>query len=151
MAYKRNFKGVWIPKDVWLNNNLTLQEKVFLVEIDSLDNSEDKGCFAGNQHFADFFGISKSRVSEVIKTLVDKKLIKRKILKTQTGSIRYLKVSHPLKTVSAHHQDIEVRTSEKRDSHNAKTLTRIIQSNNTSFIKEKKEKLRGKIIGNYEK
>jgi hypothetical protein len=35
---KRDFKGIWIPKEIWLNENLTLQEKVFLVEIESLDN-----------------------------------------------------------------------------------------------------------------
>ena len=67
---ERNFKGVWIPKEIWLSKELTLQEKVFLVEIDSLDN--DEGCFASNSYFADFFGISKARVSQVIKSLEEK-------------------------------------------------------------------------------
>jgi hypothetical protein len=42
----RDFKGVWIPKDVWLDHNLTWMEKLLLVEIDSLD--AEKGCFASN-------------------------------------------------------------------------------------------------------
>lgn len=74
---KRDFKGIWIPKEVWLSKELTLQEKVFFVEIDSLDN--EKGCFASNGYFADFFGISKTRVSLVIKSLINKGYITSEI------------------------------------------------------------------------
>lgn len=73
MSELRKFEGVWIPKNIWLSKDLTLQEKVFIVEINSLDN--DEGCFASNQYFADFFGISKRRVSDVIKSLIEKKYI----------------------------------------------------------------------------
>lgn len=69
----RAFKGIWIPAEIWLNKNLTLVEKVFLVEIDSLDNSE--GCFAGNDYFSNFFGLSKNRCSEIIKSLEKKELV----------------------------------------------------------------------------
>ena len=74
----RGFKGIWIPKEIWLNKELTMQEKVFLVEIDSLDNEE--GCTAGNQYFADFFGISKTRVSLVIQNLISKGYITSKLV-----------------------------------------------------------------------
>ena len=74
----RDFKGVWIPKEIWLNKDLTLQEKVFLVEIDSLDNNE--GCYASNQYFADFFGLSTTRVSLIIKYLIEKGYIKSTII-----------------------------------------------------------------------
>ena len=69
----RAFKGIWIPKEVWLNEELSVMEKLFLVEIDSLDN--EKGCFASNKHFADFFGISKGRCSQIINRLYEKNLI----------------------------------------------------------------------------
>lgn len=69
----RNFKGVWIPKQIWECSSLTLQEKVFFTEIESLDNEE--GCFASNGYFADFFGLSKTRVSLVIKSLIEKRYI----------------------------------------------------------------------------
>ena len=49
----RDFKGVWIPKDVWLDHNLSWMEKLLLVEIDSLD--AEKGCFASNGYFGEFF------------------------------------------------------------------------------------------------
>ena len=52
----RDFKGVWIKKEIWLNTNLTLIEKVLIVEIDSLDNSE-RGCFASNEYLAKFVNL----------------------------------------------------------------------------------------------
>ena len=66
----RGFKGIWIPKEIWLSKELTIQEKVMLAEIDSLDNGE--GCFATNEYFADFMGLSKDRARKIISSLKDK-------------------------------------------------------------------------------
>lgn len=77
-SQKRGFKGIWIPKEIWLNENLTLQEKVFLVEIDSL-NVDNKGCYASNEYFAKFFGLSRKRVSFVINELIKKAHLKSEI------------------------------------------------------------------------
>ena len=88
---ERNFKGVWIPKEIWESKTLTLQEKVFFVEIDSLDSSE-RGCYANNHYFSEFFGISKTRVSLVIKSLIDKGFITSTI-NVKEGHKRILKGS----------------------------------------------------------
>jgi hypothetical protein len=77
--YNRDFKGVWIPKEIWLDKNLTLQEKCFLVEIDSLDN--ENGCFASNNYFAKFFKLTPQRCSQVINNLIEKKYIIAKYFK----------------------------------------------------------------------
>lgn len=69
----RDFKGIWVPKEIWLNKNLTLQEKVFLCEIDSLDNED--GCYASNLYFSKFFGLTKARCSQIINNLQEKGLI----------------------------------------------------------------------------
>ena len=74
--YERDFKGVWVPKEIWLDNKLTWMEKLFLVEINSLDQSE-KGCFASNKYFSSFFNLSKVRCSQIISSLVKKKFISR--------------------------------------------------------------------------
>lgn len=50
-------------------------EKLFLVEIDSLDQGQE-GCYASNAHFSEMFDISKGRCSQIIKSLEEKKLIK---------------------------------------------------------------------------
>lgn len=67
---KRDFKGVWIPREIWLSADLKVMEKLVLVEIDSLDNED--GCFASNEHFSKFFSLSKNRCSEIIKSLEKK-------------------------------------------------------------------------------
>ena len=64
---ERDFKGIWIPKEVWLSPTLSLMEKVLFVEIHSLDN--ERGCFASNRYFAEFFGISDRQIRNVISSL----------------------------------------------------------------------------------
>ncbi|MCL8342936.1 helix-turn-helix domain-containing protein [Pseudomonas mosselii] len=46
-----------------------------LVEIGSLED-DVRGCYATNAHFAEFFGLSVSRVSEIISGLAERGLIK---------------------------------------------------------------------------
>jgi hypothetical protein len=67
----RKFQGVWIPAERWLDRSLSPNEKVMLGEISSLD-AGPRGCYATNAHFAEFFNLSISRVSEIISGLVDK-------------------------------------------------------------------------------
>ena len=38
MAGKRDFKGVWIPKEIWLSLDLTLVEKC-LLEVDPIPDT----------------------------------------------------------------------------------------------------------------
>jgi hypothetical protein len=66
--FERDFKGVWIKKEIWLNTNLSLIEKVLIVEIDSLDKS-NRGCFASNEYLAKFVQLSEGRVANIISDL----------------------------------------------------------------------------------
>lgn len=87
----RSFQGIWIPKDLWFTKELSIMEKLFLIEINSLDNED--GCWASNSYFADFFDLSKSRCSEIIKSLIDKKMILANYEIQKSGvKKRYLKV-----------------------------------------------------------
>ena len=70
----RDFKGIWIPREIWVSKEISMQEKVFLAEIHSLDN--EMGCIASNAYFADFFQLSKSSVSRIISSLSKKGFIK---------------------------------------------------------------------------
>lgn len=69
----RDFKGVWIPREIWLSPKLSLMEKVLFVEIHSLDN--ERGCYASNRYFADFFGMSERQLRRYLVSLRDKGLI----------------------------------------------------------------------------
>ena len=70
---ERDFKGIWIPAEIWENKKLSLIEKLFFVEIDSLDGVN--GCYASNDYFSKFFELSKNRCTEIIKSLEKKRLI----------------------------------------------------------------------------
>lgn len=65
----RDFKGVWIPKEVWLDTRLNALEKIILTEIDSLDNG-DRGCWASNKYIADFCQCSETKVSTAVSKLI---------------------------------------------------------------------------------
>ena len=71
----RDFKGIWIPAEIWLSTELTKIELLVLVEIDSLDRN-GQGCFATNGYFAEFFGLSKGRISKIISSLSEKGFVK---------------------------------------------------------------------------
>lgn len=65
----RDFKGVWIPKEIYLDERLSALDKIILVEIDSLDG--ENGCFASNEYLADFCQCSKNKISSAISKLVE--------------------------------------------------------------------------------
>jgi hypothetical protein len=98
--YKRDFKGVWIPREVWLSSELTIMEKLFYVEIDSLDN--ESGCFASNAHFSDFFSISNGRCTQIIKSLEKKGFVKVRLeYSGKEISKRVVEVVNKLNTLPA--------------------------------------------------
>lgn len=67
--FNRDFKGVWIPKAVWLDRRLSALDKIILTEIDSLDQG-DSGCFASNKYIAEFCQCSETKVSTAVSKLV---------------------------------------------------------------------------------
>jgi|SRR6185369_12055647 len=69
MSFSRDFKGVWFPKEIWLNKGLSLVEKAILIEVDSLDMGGEH-CFASNEYLAEFVGCSSDSVTRAIKKLV---------------------------------------------------------------------------------
>ena len=92
---ERQFKGIWIPKEIWLTSELSLQEKVILVEIESLED-EERGCFASNNYFAKFFNLTPSRVSQIINLLVEKKYLEVDYIKKGKQTInRVIRIKRP--------------------------------------------------------
>ena len=65
---ERDFKGVWIPREIWLDERLNALDKIILVEINSLDGEE--GCFASNEYLAEFCQCSEAKVSKSISLLI---------------------------------------------------------------------------------
>lgn len=67
----RDFKWIWIPKEIWLADDINIMCKILLVEIDSL-STEDEWCYASNEYFSNFFWISTTQVSKYISLLKEK-------------------------------------------------------------------------------
>lgn len=84
---KRDFKGVWFPREIWLDSRLSALDKVILLEIDSLDVDE-KGCYASNEYLAEFCQCSETKISNCIKKLIDLEYLE---LKNFDGRTRFLK------------------------------------------------------------
>ena len=63
----RDFKGVWIPKAVYLHPDLSWTEKILLTEIHSLENQD--GCFASNEYLAEFLQVGVGRMANLISQL----------------------------------------------------------------------------------
>lgn len=113
----RDFKGVWIPRNVWLSNELTLQEKVILVEIDSLDNKD--GCFASNEYFSEFFGLSVRQIQRCISSLEKSGYIESFVDKSK-GNKRTIRVTTKMSLGSRHkcHEGHDINVMNNNTSNN---------------------------------
>lgn len=70
-----NFRGIWIPANIWLDKRLSAVDKVLLAEIDSQSSTED-GCYASNGYFAKFCDCSVPTITRSIKKLAELELIR---------------------------------------------------------------------------
>lgn len=66
----RDFKGIWLSAERYLDTNLSLIEIIILSEVESFQKRGE--CYASNQHFADFLGISENRIKHIIPDLVER-------------------------------------------------------------------------------
>ena len=89
MEEKREFKGVWISREIWLDKRLSILEKGILTEINSLDN-EESGCYASNKYLAEFCQCSEASVTKAISKLKQLGFIYEKSF---DGRTRILKTS----------------------------------------------------------
>src|ERR1019366_4920526 len=64
----RKFKGIWIPKEIWLHPKLTPLQKCVVAEIDSLSDDESP-CFASDAYLAEMFQVSIGRLKNILTEL----------------------------------------------------------------------------------
>ena len=72
---KQKLKGLWIPAEILLNEELTDKEKLILAMILYL-SEETSSCFASNKYIANIVNVTADRVSKIISSLRDKNYIK---------------------------------------------------------------------------
>lgn len=127
MNNERQFKGIWIDKEVWLDTRLNALEKVILMEIDSLDN-EESGCYASNKYLAEFCQCSETKISTAISKLIDLGYL---YVKSFDGRIRILK-SRLLKNERQALKDLKTDIKKVKDNN----INTINKNNNINNIKE---------------
>lgn len=80
------FSGVFIPREVLLDQEIPANAKIIFAIVQSLDN--DKGCYASNEYIGGMIGLSDSAVRASLHILESKSLITRTIV---DGTSRTLK------------------------------------------------------------
>ena len=123
----RQFLGIWIPKDIYLNKDLSWTDKILVIEILSLDN--ERGCFASNDYFAEFLGVTKTTISTSISKLKDLGFIEQ---------ISFNGRTRILKAVYKKIENLPTRKLKGRLQENLKHNNTISKPSNKTSIKEKK-------------
>ena len=94
MEQERLVKGLWIPIEIWKDTNLSWNEKILFLEIDSF-TSADKDCYISNEYIAQLLGVSETHANKILSSLIDKGYV----IKTSfDGRRRYVKAALSLTT-----------------------------------------------------
>lgn len=73
---ERIVKGIWIPIEIWEANDLTWNEKILLMEIDSF-TSQGKDCFISDEYISSLVGVSERSARTMLSNLIAKGYINR--------------------------------------------------------------------------
>jgi len=84
---KRQFKGIWIPSDIWLNQDMSITEKFLYAEIHSF-SAHNSSCYKSNKTLSEQFSVSESTIKRAIKNLE----LQGYIMVSRTGRTRCMSV-----------------------------------------------------------
>lgn len=84
---ERQVKGIWIPIEIWKDPNLSWNEKILFLEIDSFTTT-DKDCFISNEYISKLLGVGETTANKILSSLINKGYV----IKTRfDGRRRYVK------------------------------------------------------------
>ena len=84
-------KGIWIPIEIWQATDISWNEKVLLMEIDSF-TQKGKDCYISNRYIADMFGVSERTARDYLSHLIDAGYVR---LVKFDGRARYVESALP--------------------------------------------------------
>ena len=111
-------KGVWIPAEILLNEELSDKEKIILAIILYL-SEERKSCFASNKYIANIVNVTHERVSKIISALKDKGYVSVKLkYKTDSKEIEERQITPIVENINRYSQDVQegIETNNYSDS-----------------------------------
>lgn len=68
-------KGIWIPIEIWEASNLSWNEKILLMEIDSY-TSKGKECYISNEFISHLLGVTERQASKYLSRLIELNYVK---------------------------------------------------------------------------
>lgn len=87
MENNRQVKGIWIPIEIWECKDLSWNEKILLLEIDSYTTKE-KDCYISNEYISNLLGVTETSANKILSSLIKKGYV----VKTSfDGRRRYVK------------------------------------------------------------
>lgn len=72
----RLVKGIWIPIEIWETEDLSWNEKILLMEIDSF-TSQGKDCYISDEYIASLIGVSERSARTMLSNLINKGYVNR--------------------------------------------------------------------------
>lgn len=126
---ERDFKGVWIPAELYLREDLNWNEKILLIEINSLDKDKEKGCFASDEYLAGFIGKKKDSVSKMVAKLKRMGLLKRVFF---DGRIRGLRIVKTYEAESEKLTKLDCKNLQYSNNNNINNNIELIKINSSS-------------------
>jgi DNA-binding transcriptional ArsR family regulator len=125
---EREFKGVWIPSEIWLDARLTLVEKALYAEIDSFSGN-GRTFHKSNETIQLEYGVSRPTISKAIKKLTDLGFISAAF----DGRMRHLTVQADRKILSGRGkesfgQTVKNLRAEGKNSTSTNTIERTVEN-----------------------
>jgi len=103
---EREFLGIWIPAEVWLDQRLTMTEKAFMAEVESFSKN-GKTFHKSNDTIRQQYGITPKTVQRIIKKLVELELLECYF----NGRVRHLSLGRLVKMSTLHRQNVDSASS----------------------------------------
>lgn len=114
----QKLKGLWIPAEILLNEDLSDKEKIILTIILYLSD-ETKSCFASNKYIANIVKVTHERVSKIISALKDKEYVSVKLkYKKDSKEIEERQITPIVENINRYSQDVQegIETNNYLDS-----------------------------------
>ena len=137
---ERNFKGVWIAAEIWLDKDLTLVEKALLAEIDSFTGN-GRSFMKSNDTIQSEYGVSRNTIGRSLRKLADRGFVevtfngRVRCVTTRAGSIPKMGRQSTQNGEAASPNDTSTNTSKrttyntsKREGARPKGLDEVLES-----------------------
>lgn len=131
---ERQAKGIWIPIEIWESKELTWNEKILFLEIDSF-TSKEKDCFFSNEYIANLLGVTENSANRILSSLISKGYV----IKTSfDGRRRFIKTAYSYDKAAYSQMNKQSNQESISCSNNEEYIPNT--SNNTVDLEEEKDK-----------